>query len=228
MNLRMTLCLICAALRAGSPLAVVQVVREGLPPYEDADRRYRLEGDGCAQLSPGEVVLLVRPREPRSLGQLEVVSANGRFALARLRKAGATFPMKGDLAVPREPLRTLPALPGPAQPLAVAVPLPPPSPSLAVPPPGAAHREPVFFLPEQSYLTPGAKAKLKAWVAAWGVTGRWVLARPVAPDSVLAEARVTALRTELGRLGVPWAETGTIPLVPPGKFPAIYVILNPN
>ena len=46
----------------GAPLAVVQVVREGLPPYEDADRHYRLEGDGVSGLRPGQVVYALPSR----------------------------------------------------------------------------------------------------------------------------------------------------------------------
>ena len=226
MRLPFCLCLMTAALQAGPPLAVVQVVRQGLPPYEDDQRLYRLEGDGCDQLRPGRVVLLVRPREARSLGQLEVVSASPGFALAKLRKAGATFPMKGDLAVPREPLRTLPGLPGAGQPLAPAG--PPGECAQPVPSPGAAHREPIFFLPEEAILTPGAKAKLKAWVAAWGRAGRWVLALPPDAAPPLSGDRVTALREELGRLGVRAVEVGAAAAEPPGKYPAVFVVLNPS
>lgn len=222
----LTLCLVTAALQAAPPLAVVQVVRQGLPPYDDTGRLYRLEGDGC-DLRPGRVVLLVRPGERRSLGQLEVVSAGPGYALARILKAGTTFPMKGDLAVPREPLRPLPALPGPGAALSGTEALagPPAALALPAPPPGAIHREPIFFLPEEAVLTPGAKAKLKAWVAAWGRAGRWVLAQPPAAQP-LAEARIAALREELGRLGVAEVERGTAEADPPGKYPAVFVELT--
>ena len=250
-------CLITGALLGAAPLAVVQVVRQGLPPYEDNARLYRLEGEGW-ELRPGRVVLLVRPGDRRSLGQLEVVSAGQGFALARLLKAGATFPMKGDLAVPREPLRTPPAMPRilpdgaafprmvdlavPRGPLQILPGLPgtggrlalagdlrlqPGATSLPVPPPGAAHREPIYFLPEGATLTPGAKAKLLAWVTTWGRAGRWVLAQPPGPATPLSEARLAALREELGRLGVSAVEVATADPEPPGKYPAVFVLLNP-
>jgi len=218
--------LMTAVLHAGAPLAVTGIVREGLPPYEDDARLYRLEGDGC-DLRPGQILLLVRPREPRPMGQLEVVRGGPAFALARVSRPGATFPMKGDLAVPREPLRRLPALPGPDAPLPAAQALRPAEPALPAPPPGVGHREPIFFLPDQAVLTPGAKAKLKAWVAAWGRAGRWVLALPEAEPSPLTEARVKALREELGRLGVPKVERGPAGPAAPGKYPAVFVVLEP-
>jgi hypothetical protein len=46
MNMVFAFLLTTAALQAATPLAVVRVVREGLPPYEDDHRLYRLEGDG--------------------------------------------------------------------------------------------------------------------------------------------------------------------------------------
>jgi hypothetical protein len=221
-------CLATAALQAG-PLAVVQVVREGLPPYEDSNRVYRLEGDGCDQLRPGRVILLVRAGERRPLGQLEVVSTGSGFAMARIRRAGATYPLKGDLAVPREPIRTPPALPRPGQalPAAEGVARRPAAPALPVPPAGAAHREPIFFLGSEATLTPGAKAKLKAWVAAWGRAGRWVLAQPPDQPPALAEARAAALRDELSLLGVAQVELGPAEQEPPGKYPAVFVVHNP-
>jgi hypothetical protein len=222
------LCLLLAlgTLAPGAPLAVTLVVRQGLPPYEDDNRLYRLEGEGCETLRPGQVVLLNRPRERRSLGQLEVVSVGSGFALARIRKAGSTYPMKGDLAIPRQPLHALPPLPVPE-------PLParswaPAEPALAVPPRGAEHREAIFFLADEATLTPGAKAKLKAWVAAWGRGGHWLLALPPAAVPPLADARVAALRAELGRLGVAAVDVGTTDQEAPGRFPAIFVVLDPG
>jgi hypothetical protein len=226
MKLLLSFMLMTAALHAAAPLTVVNVVREGQPPYEDADRLYRVEGDGSDQLRPGRVLLLMRAGDPRPMGQLEVVKTGPGYALAKVRKAGATYPMKGDQAVPREPLRTLPSLPSPGRPLAIALALPA-APALPVPPPGAAHREPIFFLPEQATLTPAARSKLKAWVATWGRAGRWVLALPTAQPSPLTEARVTALREELTRLGVPKVELDANAPVPPGKYPAVYVEINP-
>lgn len=234
---------------ASPPLAVAQVVREGLPPYEDAERRYRLEGDGAAQLRPGQVLLLVRPGEPRVLGLLEVVSVAPDHALARLSRAGATFPMKGDLVVPREPLPTLPALPEerplPAaglHPPAVPVlpeppePAPPPPPPVPMPEPSGSgrqpdlpqigpHCQPIFFLPAEAYLTPGARAKLRTWVQTWGRGGRWTLTLTGAepPDAPLAQARIRSLREELSRLGVAKVQVGTSEQTVDNPYPAVLV-----
>ena len=218
-------------LAGAAPLAVVRVVREGLPPYEDSDRLYRLEGDGCGLLRPGQVVLLVRPGARLGPGQLEVVSVQPEFALARLRQPGAgSFPMIGDLAVPQEPLRSLPALPTPGPALSAAMrglPAGPAAPAPAAPAPYAAHREPIYFLPGQTGLTPGAQAKLKAWVKAWGRAGRWVLA--LAPPATPQDpARIEALREELARLGVRQVTVVAGDPAAPGAYPAIYVLLNPS
>lgn len=224
----LALCLTTALLQAGAPLAVVRAVREGEPPYEDDQRLYRLEGDGVELLEPGTRVLLFRPREKGPMARLEVVRRQPGFALARIERPGASFPLRGDLAIPREPLRTPPPFPD-LGPTPVPGPGPlawiPASPGLAVP--GAAHREPIFFLQDDAGLTPGAKAKLKAWVAAWGRTGRWVLALPPGAGP-LAEARIDALREELGRLGVPRIELGSVPQAPPGKYPAVMVLQDPG
>jgi hypothetical protein len=232
---------------ASPPLAVAQVVREGLPPYEDAERRYRLEGDGAAQLRPGQVLLLVRPGEPRVLGLLEVVSVAPDHALARLSRAGATFPMKGDLVVPREPLPTLPALPEerplpaaglhpPAVPVLPEPPEPAPPPPVPMPAPSGSgrqpdlpqigpHCQPIFFLPAEAYLTPGARAKLRTWVQTWGRGGRWTLTLTGAepPDAPLAQARIRSLREELSRLGVAKVQVGTSEQTVDNPYPAVLV-----
>ena len=254
--------LVSAALHGAAPLTVINAVREGQPPYEASDRLYRVEGEGSDQLRPGRVLLLIRPRDPRPMGQLEVVKTGPGFVLARIRKPGASYPMKGDQAIPREPLRHLPSLPSlpsagrplsasfarPAT-LALPVPLEPlrslpslPGPgralgssvsrpailALPVPPPAGAHREPIFFLPDQAILTPAARSKLKAWVAAWGRAGRWALALPPSLPSPLNEARITVLREELTRLGVATVELGSAEQAPPGKYPAVFVVLTPG
>jgi len=160
------------------------------------------------------------------MARLEVVSGHPGFALARINRPGATFPLRGDLAIPREPLRTPPPLPPAGPALAAPAPAGPASPRLAVP--GATHREPIFFLQDDVGLTPGAKAKLKAWVAAWGRGGRWVLALPPGTAGPLAEGRIGALREELSRLGVPRIEIGAVSQDPPGKYPAVVVLQDPG
>jgi len=223
----LALCFAATLLQAGTPLAVVRAVREGEPPFEDGQLFYRLEGDGSAALKPGEVLRLVRPRDARPMALLEVVDGRPGYVLARIRQPGATFPLRGDLAIPREPLRTPPPLPDPGQPLPAAPAAAPAAPALAVPPPLAVHREPIYFLADEAALTPGAKAKLKGWVASWGHGGVWVLALPPGAGP-LAEARVGALREELARLGVARIEVGSVPEPPPGKYEAVVVILDPG
>jgi len=217
-------CLLAASLQAGN-LVVVQVVREGEPPYEDNNRLYRLEGDLCATLRLHQPLLLVRFGEARPMGQLEVVKLGPDFALARVSKPGASYPMKGDRAVPREGLTRLPPLPGSTA--LAGAPHQPAEPALMAPPPSAPHREPIYFLPEQAVLSPAAKTKLKAWVAAWGRAGHWVLVLPKYGPSAQDADRVRVLREELKRLGVARVEQKNSDLEAPGQYPAVFVGVDP-
>lgn len=216
------------------PLAVVQVVREGWPPYEDANRLYRLEGEGCAQLQAGGILLLHRNRETRALGRLEVVRVTPTFALARLAAPGETFPQRGDRVYPQETLQALPALPSPAEPLASLAPAsleaPAPLPAAPSPEPGcAAQREPLYFRQGETRLSPAGQTKLKAWVQAWGKTRRWSLACPPWPGEALdvSAARLTVLKDELKRLGVTRVDEVILSEEPPGRLPLIFVAADP-
>ena len=111
MSVLLPLCLLAALLDPGPALVVTRVTREGLPPYEDEARSYRLEGAGCRELRPGTLLRLTRPLERRALGELQVIEVQGAYALARLHKPGATYPLRGDVAIAPTPLATLPALP---------------------------------------------------------------------------------------------------------------------
>jgi len=129
---------------AAAPLRVVSVDRPGLPPYEDDQRVYRLEGPECRTLRVGEILPLRRQGEPRRLGKLEVLSVHLDHADARLAEAGETFPLKGDEALCREPLRALPlaasASPSPLPAMDALRPLPPR--------PAVAAAKPLLPLPE--------------------------------------------------------------------------------
>lgn len=232
MSVLLSLCLLAALAPADPPLRVTSVVRAGLPPYEDAARLYRLEGAACRDLKPGAILRLQRPVEPRSLGELEVLSVAPDHALARLYRPGATFPLRGDQAIPRGPLAPLPALPGPESLAALASPAPPARLAATAPPPLAVaplRREPIYFFLNQATLTPAGQAKLAAWVAAWGSTGTWVLAWAPWPGESpgLSQARLATLREALARLGVQTVETRALPPGPAGPFPAIQVQVEP-
>jgi len=95
---------------AGEPLRVVSVLRTGLPPYEDANRLYRLEGEACGRIRSGEALVLRRTGEARSLGCLKVTETRGSYVLARMLIPGETYPIKGDLALREEDINPLPTL----------------------------------------------------------------------------------------------------------------------
>jgi hypothetical protein len=216
------------------PLTVARVVREGLPPYDDAaNRLYRLEGVGCDHLKPGSILLLHRDEERRLMASLEVVQVMPEYALARMASPGETFPLRGDLAFPKTGLQTLPLLPalgqGPGLPatalkpnnLARTAPGPEPGPP--------AQREALYFRVGESMITPGGQVKLQAWVQAWGKTRRWSLLCPPFPGEPLdlTAARITALTEALRALGVTRAEAVPMPDASPGRLPVIYLMAEP-
>jgi hypothetical protein len=94
-------------------LRVVAVVRQGLPPYEEGERLYRLEGKDSSRLKVGDKILLLRAEEKICPGKLRVLEVHGEFVLADLDEEGDTYPLKGDLALRIEPPRPLPPLPTP-------------------------------------------------------------------------------------------------------------------
>lgn len=221
--------LLSGGLWAASALRIVSVGRIGLPPYEQSDRIYRLEGPGCPVLRVGELLVLKREGERRDLGRLEVLSIHTDHAEAKLTTPGETFPLKGDLAVRTELLHGLPAISVPA--------FPAPLPSLASLRPrtvaealpraqGPAHREPIYFLKGDASLSPGALVKLQTWVDQWGPQGQWILDGPRAL-STLHQERLSALRAELQRLGIPVLEIRAMAEEPPGRYDAIYIMKEP-
>ena len=220
-------CLVWAA----PPLRLVSVGRAGLPPYEGTERIYRLEGAGCPTLQVGETLVLKRPGEPRSLGRLEILSVSLDHAQSRLSVPGATFPLRGDLALRTELLDTLPELP-------VRVQLPIPAMDTLYPrtitrtllrtgDQDATYREPIYFLKGDASLSPGAETKLRVWVESWGTTGQWFLECPQALGT-LSPLRILTLRSELQRLGIPSLEIKPLPEEPSEQYDAIYVKKAPR
>jgi hypothetical protein len=90
-------------------------------------------------------------------------------------------------------------------------------------------REPIFFIKGDGTLSPGAIVKLKTWVEAWGVKGKWILGCPTGPGLTyeLLEKRLLAIRAELLKLGVAKVDTVLLPSQPAGPYDAIYVIKEP-
>jgi len=210
------------------PLLVTAVERPGLPPYEGTERTYRLEGAGCQTLRVGEALVLQRQGEVRALGRLVILSVHLDHAMAGLSVPGATFPLKGDLAVRTEHFQPLPGMPSaPVVTLPSAEALLPSTITRSLPRSfgqGEVRREPIFFLKGDTSLSPGALSKLKAWVETWGLTGQWSLE---CPPAGLSERRAAALRSELQRLGVPSLEVRPLPEEPSGRYDAVYVQKEP-
>lgn len=219
---------------AAPPLQVVGVVRTGLPPFEDGERLYRLEGETCQALRVNEFLTLRRAGERRQPGRLQVVVVKDGYALARLAAAGETYPLKGDRAVRHEQILPLPGLPlrmsgGPAVP---AGDLAPRMPKLAVPANPSKkgiRRDSIFFLKGSPELSPAARVKLRSWVDAWGRDGRWALLVPAVPglSEAVSRARVEALRAALKGLGVKDVELRAEPPGPLARHDAIHICREP-
>lgn len=183
-------------LRAQAPLRIIAVERRGLPPYEQGERVYVVDGGRERGLRPGARLLVKRPGSP-PLGHLRLEEVRADRAEARFEPAGTASPMKGDLVF-REELRALPEgsgldpgfLPG----------VPSPLPGAQAPP-----REGLlFFLPQRADLSPAGLRKVEAWVRAWGPGGRWSVQVPSAKGlrPALQAQRGETLREVLRSLGV--------------------------
>jgi hypothetical protein len=227
------LCLWLAAVPVKTPvgLTVTRVVREGLPPYEDANRLYRLEGAGFDKLQPGSILKLHRPQEPRAMPRLEVTLVMPEYVLARVAAPGETYPLLGDRVYLNGSLPALPAMPGLEDPPGFTG-LKPLTPTLTAPTPEPGftpNREPLYFLQGESRLSPAGKVKLQGWVKAWGPSHRWSVACPPWPGESLdlTAARINALKEELRRLGVPHVDEHILTEEIPGAFPVIYVQADP-
>ncbi len=222
-------CLLGSMLVAAQPLRVVGVVRSGMPPFEEGERLYRLEGEGCPSLAPGELLTLRREGERRNLGRLQITVLKDGYALAQLAIPGETYPLKGDLAVRHEKALPLPAIPDPWAVLAIpSEAMAPRQPKLAIPSSpltDGGHREPIYFLKGNAELSSAARIKLRAWVSAWGLDGRWILLIPALPEipAAITQARVEALKEALKGLGVGSVEQQSLPSTPPARYDSISV-----
>jgi hypothetical protein len=246
------LCLLAPQSSEGpGPLRVVAVVRQGMPPYEESDRLYRLEGRGCALLKVDETVVLRRMGEKCDPGRLKVLEAHWDHALAKLSQGGETYPLIDDLAQRIDPPEPLPLLPAPvllgtpaATRLELRLPLreepkpwSPPAPVQAppaqirsipespVPVMAADRRQPIYFIKGDATLSPGALKKLKMFRDSWRNGNAWVLACPGNPglSAAVQHERIATLRAELGRLGIERVEVRFTSPEGPGKYDVIYV-----
>jgi len=93
---------LACVLGAQVPLHIVAVERKGLPPYEAADRIYRLDGGQSRGLRVGDRLLVKRSGEPRAIGHVRVVEVRGEQCETLFEPSGSTYPMKGDLVLREE------------------------------------------------------------------------------------------------------------------------------
>jgi len=205
-------------LGAQVPLHIVAVERKGLPPYEAADRIYRLDGGQNRGLRVGDRLLVKRSGEPRAIGHFRVVEVRGEQCETHFEPSGSTYPMKGDLVL-REELKW-PPLTGPLN----ADPLPRTLHPAATP--EAPPREGLlFFLPQQADLSPAGLKKLETWVRDWGAGGRWAVQVPSAKalPAALQKRRAEALQAALRSLGVEQARVETEPRTTEGKYDPTWI-----
>lgn len=205
-------------LPAAEPLRIVAVEREGLPPFEDARRLYRLQGP--ARVSPGEYLELHRPGSSAAPGRLRVLRTTPEGVLALLDRRGDTYPLKGDVAQHWE-VAVMPDLPGSRGLGTAAGPL---EPALAVPREARALREPIFFLPGDATLSPLGRAKLQGWVQDLG-QGQWTLEVPPAKgrSGRLVQARAKVLKAALETAGARTVQIRAGHAAPPDRPDRVWV-----
>jgi hypothetical protein len=219
------LCLlaVCLACSGPVPLHIASVERTGLPPYEDADRLYRVEGEGWERLKVGDRLRPTRPGDRRDVGRLQVVELREGHALARLQARGEAYPMRND-AVERLEARPLPppaVAPLPRVNLQDLQPVGP-----ARPGPENAHREQIYFLKGDATLSPAGQEKLQAWVGLWGRQGQWALLCPRG-EAGLVRARLAVMTEALQRLGVAQVEVRPLPPEPTDRLDAVGIVMEP-
>jgi hypothetical protein len=206
------------SLRAQVSLHILAVERRGPPPYEAADRIYRLDGGQNRGLRVGDRLLVKRAGEVAAFGHLRVTRAQPEQAEASFEPTSGIYPMKGDLAL-REELKWMPGAPGlDPDPLPVA-----PSPRAAV---EAPPREGVlYFLPQRAELSPAGVKKLEDWVQAWGSGGRWAVLVPTAKaiKPVLQKQRTETLQAALRALGIEQAKVETEPRTTEGRYDPAWI-----
>jgi len=206
------------ALAAQAPLHVVGVERRGPPPYEAADRVYRVDGGLGQGLRVGDRLLVRRAGEAAPIGHLRVILVRGELSEARFEPAGTVYPMKGDLAL-REELKGIPSLvaldvdPLPDVPRPLAKPEAPPREGL------------LFFLPQKAELSLAGLKKLEAWVEAWGLGGRWAVQVPRAKalSPALQKERAESISHALRALGIQQVNVESEPRSAEGKYDPAWV-----
>lgn len=205
-------------LAAANPLHVSAVVRQGLPPYEDANRLYRLEGEGAEGLRPGAVVTLHRPGRDVRPGRLKVVNLTPQGALAKLESPGDHFPLIGDQALEARPapFPAFPRLPESPTPAQIA-----PHPPVAR---AAAPLAALYFLKGDATVSPGGLAKLRGWASAWDRSRPWRLMMPRdSEDPGLSLRRAEAVRTALQELGVSQVTLDPVPPIEGAPYDVVYL-----
>lgn len=218
--MRQILLLFCltATLGAQAALRIVAVTRKGLPPYQLADRIYRLEGAETEALRVGQRLQVRREGRPQALGHLCVTEVQAGGAEATFQPSGALYPMKGDTAW----LVLLPPLPEVPGPGIDPAPLPAGHSNLAEAPPREGL---LYFLPQQSDLSPAGREKLQTWVAAWGTGGRWAVQLPATPalSPALQLRRAGTLQQALRTLGIPQAAVETGARTAEGRYDPAWI-----
>jgi hypothetical protein len=216
---RILLCLgLAGTLSAQVALRIVAVERHGLPPYEESDRVYRLDGGKDHGLRVGDRLLVKRPGEVHAFGHLWVTELLRDRAGARFEPLAATAPMKGDIAI----LEEMKWMPGTA-PMETDL-LPVISPPLNRP--EAPPREGVlFFLPQQAELSLAGMRKLETWVEQWGAEGRWVIQVPAvkALKPALQKQRAETLLAALKALGITSVKLETNPRATESKYDPAWI-----
>jgi hypothetical protein len=209
---------LAGALGAQEAFRVVAVERRGLPPYEVADRLYRLGAGLERGLRVGDRLRVQHPGETKSLGHLWVAEVRADQAVARFESKAGGFPMKGDLAFP-EPM-AWPPVAGPLDSERM--------PEIAAPRPGpeAPPREGLlFFLPQRSELSVAGVKKLETWVEQWGIGGRWAIQVPAAKalKPALQKQRAEVLLAALRALGIGEVRMETGPRAAEGKYDPAWI-----
>jgi hypothetical protein len=209
---------LASTLGAQAALHILAVERRGPPPYEAADRVYRLDGGQEQGLRVGSRLLVKRGGETRAFGHLWVTEVQKEQAVARFEPMAALAPMKGDLAflevmvwppegggLETDPLARIPA--------PMARPEAPPQEGI------------LFFLPQRSELSLAGLKKLESWVEQWGAEGRWAIQVPAAKTlkPALQNQRAEALQAALRALGVQLVKLETSPRTVESKYDPAWI-----
>ena len=213
------LCLgLACALGAQVSFHIVAVERKGPPPYEAADRIYRLDGGQNRGLRVGDRLLVKQAGVAQAIGHLRVIEVRIEAAEAHFEPRASAYPMKGDLVL-REELKWMPTS-GALNPDQI------PTISLPVPSPEAPPREGVlFFLPQQAELSAAGLKKLEVWVKEWGLEGRWTVQVPSAKaiPATLQKRRTETLQEALQTLGVVQTKVERDPRTTEGKYDPAWI-----